>query len=50
MILKMVADRQRHHITELLRLPLTKEHLDAALSRLIEEEKVLQEDGFLTVR
>lgn len=48
-ILSLLADRQRHHITELFRLQLPTDELNAALSYLVEEEKIKQEDGFLTL-
>ena len=46
-ILQLVADGQRHHITELHRISVPTPAIDAALAYLIEEEKVVQEDGFL---
>ena len=46
-ILTLLADRQRHHITELYRLQLPTEELDAALAFLIKEEKIRQDDGFI---
>lgn len=48
-ILTLLSDHQRHHITELLRLQLPKEELDAALTSLLQEEHIRQEDGFLTL-
>ncbi len=48
-ILTLLSDRKRHHITELLRLQLSKEELDAALTSLLQEEHIRQEDGFLTL-
>lgn len=48
-ILALLSDRKRHHITELLRLQLPKEELDAALTSLLQEEHIRQEDGFLTI-
>lgn len=48
-ILALLSDRKRHHITELLRLQLPKEELDAALTSLLQEEHIRQEDGFLTL-
>ena len=48
-ILTLLSDRKRHHITELLRLQLPKEELDAALTSLLQEEHIRQEDGFLTL-
>ena len=46
-ILALLADRQRHHITEILRLPLPTEEIDAALDSLVSEEHVKLTDGFL---
>ncbi|MBO4787049.1 MAG: RecQ family ATP-dependent DNA helicase, partial [Prevotella sp.] len=48
-ILTLLSDHKRHHITELLRLQLPKEELDAALTSLLQEEHIHQEDGFLTL-
>jgi len=48
-ILTLLSDHKRHHITELLRLQLPKEELDAALASLLQEEHIRQEDGFLTL-
>ncbi len=47
-ILALLGDHQRHHITELFRLPLPTEELDAALTYLVQEELVVQNDGFLS--
>ena len=46
-IMTILADRQRHHITEILRLPLPTEEIDAALDSLVAEEHVKLTDGFL---
>ncbi|MBP5409101.1 MAG: RecQ family ATP-dependent DNA helicase [Prevotella sp.] len=46
-ILTLLSDRKRHHVTELLRLRLPKEELDAALSYLLQEEYIIQQDGYL---
>ena len=48
-ILALLPDRQRHHITELYRLQLPVEKLNAALKTLIENEKIRQDDGFITI-
>ena len=48
-ILAMLSDRQRHHITELYRLQLPAEALNAALKVLMENEKIRQDDGFLMI-
>ena len=46
-ILSMLADGQRHHITELQTLPQPAADIDAALSLLLESEQIFQQDGFL---
>lgn len=46
-ILTLLSDRKRHHVTELFRLQLPKEELDAALSYLLQEEYIIQQDGYL---
>ena len=46
-ILSLLADHKRHHITELFRLSLPTEELDAALTYLVQEEHICQEDGFI---
>lgn len=46
-ILTLLSDRQRHHVTELLRLQLPKEELDKALTYLLQEEYIMQKDGYL---
>ena len=48
-ILTLLSDGNRHHVTELFRLQLPKEELDAALTYLLQEEHIRQEDGFLTL-
>ena len=48
-ILALLADRQRHHITELFRLQLPAEELNSALSWLIQEERIRQSDGFISL-
>ena len=48
-ILALLPDRQRHHITELYRLQLPVEKLNAALKTLIENEKIRQDDGFIMI-
>ena len=48
-ILALLSDRKRHHITELLRLTLPNEVMDAALTELLQEEQICQDDGFLTL-
>jgi ATP-dependent DNA helicase RecQ len=46
-ILALLADGKRHHITELFRLQLPTEELNAALTSLVQEENISQEDGFI---
>ena len=46
-ILSLLSDRKRHHITELFRLRLPKEEQDAALAYLLQEEYIIQQDGYL---
>lgn len=46
-IISLLADHQRHHITEILRLSLPREEIDAALSYLMQQEKIKQNDGFI---
>ena len=48
-ILTLLSDRQRHHVTELLRLQLRKEELDKALTYLLQEEYIMQKDGYLII-
>ena len=48
-ILTLLSDRQRHHVTELLRLQLAKEELDKALTYLLQEEYIMQKDGYLII-
>ncbi len=47
-ILSLLADGKRHHITELFRLHLPTEEMNAALAHLMEEEEILQADGFVS--
>ena len=46
-ILQLTSDGQRHHITELHRIPCPMQAIDHALADLIQEEYLLHEDGFL---
>lgn len=46
-ILLLLADQQRHHLTELFRLQLSNELIDEALRTLLDEENIQQQDGFL---
>ena len=43
----LLADHQRHHITEILRLPLPTEEINAALDSLVSEEHIKLSDGYL---
>ena len=47
-ILSLLADSQRHHTTEILRLHLPTEEVNAALESLLREEQILLEDSYLT--
>ena len=44
---RLLGDGMRHHITELLGIKQPPETVDATLRRLIEEEHIYQEDGFI---
>ena len=46
-ILTLLADRQRHHVTQLRQIPLPYEQIEAALEDLLMEEQVYLEDGYL---
>ena len=46
-IQSLLADRQRHHITEILRLQLPTEEIDAALTELVQQELVTMDDGLI---
>lgn len=46
-IMSLLADQQHHHITEILRLPLPTEEIDAALNSLVAEEHIKLNDGYL---
>lgn len=48
-ILRLLADRKQHHLTELYRLQLPKEELDRALAYLLKEEYIIQQDGYLLI-
>ena len=47
-ILTLLADGQRHHTTEILRLHLPTEEVNAALESLLQEEQILLEDSYLS--
>ena len=46
-IASLLSDKKRHHLTELFRLQLPTEELNAALTNLVQEEKIHQADGFI---
>ena len=46
-ILSLLADHQHHHITEILRLQMQTEEIDAALDSLVSEEHIKLHDGYL---
>jgi ATP-dependent DNA helicase RecQ len=48
-ILSLLSDRKQHHITELFRLQLPKKEVESALSYLLQEEFIMQKDGFLMI-
>ena len=48
-ILALLADRQKHHVTQLRSIPLPYEQIDAALEHLMLEECIYQEAGYLTL-
>ena len=46
-MLALLADHQRHHITEILRLALPTEEINVALESLVSEEHIKLTDGYL---
>ncbi len=46
-ILHLLADKKRHHITELFKLQLQREVLQVVLTDLVQEEIIYQQDSFL---
>jgi ATP-dependent DNA helicase RecQ len=46
-ICTLLTDHKRHHITEILRLPLPTEEIDSALSIMMQQEEIVQSDGFI---
>lgn len=46
-ILALLADRQKHHVTQLRSIPLPYEQIDAALEYLMLEEYIYQDAGYL---
>ena len=47
LLLDFLADHQRHHVSELDKIKADSDLLDAALTYLLQEEYIYQEDGFL---
>ena len=48
-ILELLSDRQPHHITILHTLPLPYQPIEEALRRMVSEEVVINDDGFLSL-
>lgn len=48
-ILALLADRQKHHVTQLRSIPLPYEQIDAALEHLMLEEYIYNDAGYLTL-
>jgi len=46
-ILDLVADHQKHFLVELHQLPIPMPVIDVALAKLIKEEIIRQENGFI---
>ena len=46
-ILELLADGQRHHVTELSGIKLPSKAIDEALRNLLAEERITQKDGML---
>ncbi len=46
-ILSLVSDHQKHYLVELHQLPIPMPVIDVVLAKLIKEEKIKQEDGFI---
>ncbi len=49
LIMQLLADGRSHHVTDLHKLPLPYEQIDAALSDLLSEEHIYVDDGFLVL-
>ena len=49
LILQLLSDGRRHHLTELHRLPLPTEAINEALQRLLAEEHIVHDDGFISL-
>jgi len=50
LILKLLADGQMHHLSQIHDIPLPYESLEEALDLLISEESVIDEDGYLSLK
>ena len=48
-ILQLLSDGRRHYLTELHRLPLPTEAINEALQRLLAEEQIVHDDGFISL-
>ena len=48
-LLRLLSDGQRHHLTELHRLSMPTEAIDKALRHLMEEEYIVNHDGFISL-
>lgn len=48
-IMSMLADKHRHHITELHSIRRPYEQIDAAITALLHEEIVYQQDGMIFI-
>ena len=48
-LLQLLSDGQRHHLTELHRLSMPTEAIDKALRHLMEEEYIVNHDGFISL-
>ena len=48
-ILQLLGDGQRHLLSELHLLPLSTDSIDMALRKLLAEEQILMEDGFIRI-
>lgn len=49
MILQLLEDGERHHVTALRELQIPSEQLDHALKALMDEEYIYQQDGYLFI-
>ena len=46
---QLLSDGQRHHLSELRRLPLPTEAIDDALRQLMAEEHIVNDDGYISL-